>query len=57
MFYNTQELADIFKVSQSTILRLIRSNDIKAVKLGPRVYRVHEDTIRDIKISGLFQED
>lgn len=53
MFYSVKDVADILRLSEPTILRLIRDGEIRAVKLGKRVFRVHESTIEALIDSAL----
>lgn len=55
MFHSVQEVAQLLRLSESTVLRLIREGEIIAVRLG-RQYRIHEGTIEAIKSSGLIRE-
>ncbi|WP_412027448.1 helix-turn-helix domain-containing protein [Deinococcus yunweiensis] len=53
MFYSVQEVAEILKLSETTVLRLIHDGELRAVKLGQRLYRIHDSTIRSLVDSGL----
>lgn len=44
--YSTQEVAEYFGVSLSTVIRLIRDGDLKAIKIRRQV-RISEKAIRD----------
>lgn len=39
--FTSEELAEVLKINKQTVLRFIRENKIKAVKIG-REYRVKE---------------
>lgn len=44
--YSTQEVAEYFGVSLSTVIRLIRDGDLEAIKIRRQV-RISEKAIRD----------
>ena len=44
--YSTQEVAEYFGVSLSTVIRLIRDGELEAVKIRRQV-RISEKAIRD----------
>lgn len=55
-FYSPSELAALLKVSESTIRRLIREEEIQAITLG-RQYRVsHVELYRLLRAAGLPHE-
>ncbi|WP_161884449.1 helix-turn-helix domain-containing protein [Deinococcus alpinitundrae] len=54
MFYSTKEVSDILKISEATVLRLVREGEIRAVKLGKRLYRVHASSLESLKDVGLL---
>lgn len=53
MFYTVKQVAEYLRLSESTILNLIREGEIKAVKLGKRIYRIHSSTLEEIADSHL----
>jgi excisionase family DNA binding protein len=40
-----QEVADRLKLNKDTVLRLIRSGKLPAVKIGSKTYRITEDAL------------
>ena len=53
LFYSTQEIAKILKLSEATVLRLIHEGELKAVRLG-RTYRIHDSVLDTLIESGLI---
>lgn len=43
-FMTVQEVADLMRVSSMTVYRLIKSGDLRAVRVG-RSFRVREDDV------------
>lgn len=43
-FLTVQEVADLMRVSSMTVYRLIKSGDLRAVRVG-RSFRVREDDV------------
>lgn len=52
MFYSVQEIAETLRVSEATVLRLIRDEELRAVRVG-RQYRIHETALQHLQESGL----
>jgi excisionase family DNA binding protein len=46
VFYTTEDVADILKVSSKTVREMIKSKRLQAVRVGQE-YRITEDQIRD----------
>ena len=44
--YTPQEIAEILRINEQTVLRFIREGKIKAVKAG-RAYRISERALED----------
>jgi excisionase family DNA binding protein len=45
MFYTTEEIADLLKISAKTVREMIKSKRLQAVRVG-KEYRITEDQIR-----------
>jgi excisionase family DNA binding protein len=45
-FYTVQEVADILRVNERTVLNLIAAGEIKATQVG-RQYRISEEALND----------
>ena len=45
MFYTTEEVADLLKISAKTVREMIKSKRLEAVRVG-KEYRITEDQIR-----------
>ncbi len=45
MLYTSKEVAEIFKISRETVLRMVCRGELEAVKLG-KDYRFEEDVIQ-----------
>lgn len=45
VFYTTEEIADLLKVSAKTVREMIKSKRLEAVRVG-KEYRITEDQIR-----------
>ncbi len=45
MLYTTKEVAEMFKISRETVLRMLRRGELEAIKLG-KDYRFEEDVIQ-----------
>lgn len=54
-FYTVEELAEIFKVSRRTILRLIYSENIKAIKIGNR-WHIKKEEVEKLACIGTKEE-
>ena len=46
VFFTTEEVADILKISSKTVREMIKSKRLQAVRVGQE-YRITEDQIRD----------
>lgn len=44
IFYSTDELADMLKVSKRTLFRYIHSGELHAIKIG-KVWRIPHDSL------------
>jgi len=45
LFYTTEEVADLLKISAKTVREMIKSKRLEAVRVG-KEYRITEDQIR-----------
>jgi excisionase family DNA binding protein len=45
IFYTTEEIADLLKISAKTVREMIKSKRLQAVRVG-KEYRITEDQIR-----------
>ena len=45
IFYTTEEVADLLKISAKTVREMIKSKRLQAVRVG-KEYRITEDQIR-----------
>ncbi len=45
IFYTTEEVADLLKISAKTVREMIKSKRLEAVRVG-KEYRITEDQIR-----------
>ena len=42
-----KEVADFLKVNYETVLRMIRRGEIKATKIGGKIYRITEEDFKN----------
>ncbi|NJO85104.1 MAG: helix-turn-helix domain-containing protein [Blastochloris sp.] len=43
--YTVRDAAEYLKVSEQTVLKYIKQNELKATKLGKRAYRIREEDL------------
>jgi excisionase family DNA binding protein len=48
-----KEVAEALNVNYETVLRMIKRGELKATKVGSRIYRITEDELRHyLKVEG-----